>query len=678
MNNLRYYIDLLNEAAYDNKIMALKKLYPDQSQIIDWGKRLKKPDRVMWYLNILDRYLKLSDGDINKPIPDKNELIGNQNNTFADFQNSLEHYLGQENIPKIQSYVFTNQSANDVFSQLSEFEQDYIKLQAKTKGVDPQTNDYKLIEFPDGTNWWFIDRAYCPEEGRSGGHCGNVVGQHDTAQRILSYRDRNNRVILTFILESDKRLGEMKAKFNQKPEDRYHPQIMSLLLNPIVQGIKGEGYLADTNFSVFDLDERYLKILQAQKPKLISDQLATTPVEILKSPDWIKQNEQYKKIVLQKSPALRELLENQSIDNWELAVMKDSDLIVYAPDDYPNYRNALLNYLYYKNDPAYLLKVRNKYRKDFEFLSELLSKSWRMLGAIPTNTPRYRDLAMIAINRNGLALSIVPEELTNYDMCLTAVFRNGKALEYVPEKLKDYEMCLTAVNNGESLENVPEDLQLKIVRKTGIPLYQVPDNLRNREICLLAMKHDGKDLAYVPDYLRDYEMCLTAVKQNGKALEDVPEELPKFREICVAAVEQNGLALEFVPGDLLDYEYKMCLTAVKQHGDMLIYVPEHLRDYKMCLTAVKQNGFALPHVLDYLPEYREICLAAVKQNGLTLYNVPYDLRKNDFEICLAAVKQNGEAIRDVPLNLQPEIEKALEKEQSNESINRLKQMAGIN
>ena len=339
MNSLRYYIDLLNEAAYDNKIMALKKLYPDQAQIIDWAKRLKKPDRVMWYLNILDRYLKLSDGDINKPIPNKNELIGNQNNTFADFQNSIEHYLGQENIPKIQSFVFTNQPANNVFAELSKIEREYTELQAKTKGVDPQTNDYKLLEFPDGTNWWFIDRAYCPEEGRSGGHCGNVVGKHDTAQRILSYRDRNNRVILTFILEKDKRLGEMKAKFNQKPEDRYHPQIMSLLLNPIVQGIKGEGYLADTNFSVFDLDERYLKILQAQKPKLISDQLETTPIEILKSPDWIKQNEQYKKIVLQKSPALRELLEktaqrkcipvwhkSRGLDYWK-QMCKDYDYI---------------------------------------------------------------------------------------------------------------------------------------------------------------------------------------------------------------------------------------------------------------------------------------------------------------------------------------------------------------
>jgi hypothetical protein len=55
-----------------------------------------------------------------------------------------------------------------------------------------------------------------------------------------------------------------------------------------------------------------------------------------------------------------------------------------------------------------------------------------------------------------------------------------------------------------------------------------------------------------------------------------------------------------------------------------------------------------------LPQYREIALAAVKTDRLALF--------------------------DVPQHLQREIQKAFynEKEKSNESINRLKQMAGIN
>jgi hypothetical protein len=520
MNTLRYYINLLNEAAYDSKIIALKKLYPDQTQTIDWSKRLKKQDRVMWYLNILDRYLKSSDGDINKPIPNKNQLIGDQNNTFADFQNSLEHYLGQENIPKIQSYVFTNQSADDVFDQLSKFEKEYTEQQAKTKGVDPKPNDYKLIEFPDGTNWWFIDRAYCPEEGRSGGHCGNVAGQYATDQRILSYRDRNNRVILTFILEKDKRLGEMKAKFNKKPEARYHPQIMSLLLNPKIKGIKGQGYLPDSNFSVFDLDENNLKILHAQKSKLISDQLETTPIEILKSPSWIKQNDQYKNIVLQKLPALGELLQNETIDNWVNAVKKDSGLIIYAPDNYPDYRNKLLKYLIKKNNAKILLKVRNKYRKDFEFLSELLSKRQTMLAAIPTNIPRYRDLAMMAINKNGEALDYVPLELRDREMCLIAVKQDGTLLPYVPLELRDREMCLTAL------------------RRTGYALKDVPLELRDREMFLTAVTHGGLILEYVPLELRDREMCLAAVKQNPRAFIFVPTHLQS--EIVKALADEKN------------------------------------------------------------------------------------------------------------------------------------------
>jgi hypothetical protein len=406
--------------------------------------------------------------------------------------------------------------------------------------------------------------------------------------------------------------------------------------------------LADSNFSVFDLDERYLRILQAQKPKLISDQLATTPVEILKSPDWIKQNEQYKNIVLHKLPALRGLLENQSIDNWVNAVIEDENLIVYAPDEYPNYRNELLNYLINTNNPSLLLKVRKKYRRDFEFLSELLSERWSMLGAIPTNTPRYRDLAIIAIKTDPEALDIVPEELRDREMCLTAVNQNGEALVSVPEKLKDYEMCLTAVNkNVTALKSVPENL----------PQY--------RDIVLAALQKNGHTLAYVPEELRDYDLCFTAVTQP-----DIPE--PGMKSLR----NKLGPVLKHVPENFRNY--KMCIESVKREPYSIRHVPIDLPEYtKICLAAVTQDGEALEFI-HYGLRDREICLAAVTQNGRSLRYVPDHFR--DREMYLATVKQDSRALGLVPYHLRPEIEKALanEKNKTDESINRLKQMAGIN
>ncbi len=99
----------------------------------------------------------------------------------------------------------------------------------------------------------------------SGKHCGNIVGQLQTDQRILSFRKDGN-VLLTFILEPNGYLGEMKAKNNQKPQPKYHPHIMALLLSDRVKGIKGAGYAPWMNFSVFDLNDSNIKTIVSQKP----------------------------------------------------------------------------------------------------------------------------------------------------------------------------------------------------------------------------------------------------------------------------------------------------------------------------------------------------------------------------------------------------------------------------
>jgi len=62
--------------------------------------------------------------------------------------------------------------------------------------------------------------------------------------------------------------------------------------------------------------------------------------------------------------------------------------------------------------------------------------------------------------------TLVAENLARYDdpaekarICLEAVQRNGLNLEFVPEELKTYELCLEAVKNyNRAFEFVPETL----------------------------------------------------------------------------------------------------------------------------------------------------------------------------------------------------------------------------
>ena len=54
-------------------------------------------------------------------------------------------------------------------------------------GQEPEI-DTVFLKFADGWAWWKLSRAYCSEEAKAMGHCGNVVGQDKPDERILSLR----------------------------------------------------------------------------------------------------------------------------------------------------------------------------------------------------------------------------------------------------------------------------------------------------------------------------------------------------------------------------------------------------------------------------------------------------------------------------------------------------------
>jgi len=305
---MRYY-ELLFEAAYDSMITSMLSKYPDFIDAINWAKQTnslaKRQDRVVWYLRQLRGIIEA-------------EAVKNKNTVIEKLQETLDHYLLQE-IPKINSYIFSNDKNIDVtFNELKALEKEFHKSQRQGSPVPIKKGDYKLIEYPDGSNWWFIDRAYCKDEGRSGRHCGNVAGQTDKAQRILSYRDRYGGVLLTFILHRDGRLGEMKARYNRKPDPKYHKVIVDLLSNNIVKGIKSGGYLPQNNFSINDLESEDIKTIYEVKPKLVLDELKKHPEIIFRLSKDVLDDEIINDTLLSNktSASILALAKNPSVVNW--------------------------------------------------------------------------------------------------------------------------------------------------------------------------------------------------------------------------------------------------------------------------------------------------------------------------------------------------------------------------
>ena len=446
-------------------LALLKKDYPNNIAEIDdninkarsmfktTNEKLVKGDRLEWYMGILRAYLSNNINSVKGSYKFKD---------METFNHDLFHYYGY-NIGEIEKTELTKQTTiSDLFATL----QSYItKYQKSPKAPVPVLEgDYQLMPELNGASWWFINRAFCEEEGRSGKHCGNVMGQHDTSQRILSLRTPKHNVILTFILERNGFLGEMKAVANQKPAEKYHPNIMQLLLNPMVKGIKGAGYHPWMNFSIFDLSEQNIQVLiNHGKESFIADQIKAEPIEFLKAPEYIKANKEYQQIAVKIVPALRNVFGNENdLYAWEDAIAEDESLIIYAPSDLEDYDNRIIDYLNDVDEPtAVLLSAPKSVLLDFSLLLKLIRSgfAYDIMAVVQPNTPRYSELveaAMKEFHRNirssggEYVLRFMPEKLKTYDLCKKAVANENSAIQFVPDNLK--EQIKQELNITESLD----------------------------------------------------------------------------------------------------------------------------------------------------------------------------------------------------------------------------------
>lgn len=533
--------NLLLEAAYDGMIDSLKKNFPNNIKEIDDNIKmakiiLKKQDRIVWYIKILRAYLSNN----------INAVKGDYNFTdMQSFNNDFFHYYGY-NFNEIENTQLTNQNISELFQTFNSIIQTYQK--SDKAPVPVQHGDYELIKCNDGTSWWFIDRSYCEEEGRSGKHCGNVTGKHNTNQRILSLRTPNHNVILTFILESNGYLGEMKAKANLKPAEQYHPNIMQLLLNPIVKGIKGAGYAPWMNFSIFDLSDNDIKIIiQHGKQYLIADQIKAEPIEFLKAPDYIKNVKEYQEIAIKKLPALKHLIgEEHNIQSWENAISEKKSLIIYAPNDITDFVDRITKYLISK--PDQLLKCPKSVLNNFEITHAVVSNDTDSFRYLVPSVNKYFELATIAVEHWGGNLTYIPESNKHFvELCKIAVKNSSTSIKYVPSSLKEY-----------------------------------------KDICLLSVQSNAGSLEFIPEELKTFELCKTAIQTSPFALEYLPFDTMSHKdiyELCKIGMIRWKGSIDYIskyiaPKNILTDEqlYEFSKMAIADSKVYLKYVPDKLKE----------------------------------------------------------------------------------------------------
>jgi hypothetical protein len=642
----------LFEASYDGMIAKMKMDFPEQEKFINdqvkWAKAIfKKDDKVVWWMKLVKNSFTDETIDLQK--------IGT----------NISHYFGYD-IPALNDYQFGTKTAQQILTDLNQI---YKKWESnQVPKIEPEADDYKLITFKDGSAWWFVNRAFCNKEGNSGKHCGNVTGKSKTDQRILSYRI-NDYVKLTFILEPNGHLGEMKAFNNQKPDPKYHNVIMSLLLNPIVKGIEGGGYLADNNFSIFDLNEKNLQVIQTQKPKLIADQIKISPREMLKAPLFIRK-QYYNEI--SKTPGIKHLIDQtgeykNDSNSWNQAIKENNELSLLLTDSaqISKHKDTILKALNQKPN-LFIQLASREIRRNFDILKEFVTFIEyyddgeefvrHRLKYIQPSTPRYDELCKIAVSKSSNALQYVPEELRTPELCKIAVSKSIDTLQYVPEELRTPELCKIAVSNdARALQYVPDELKTPelckfAVEQHGWALHYVPKEMITPALCKIAVSLNSYALSAVPTELKTPELCRIAVSKSIDALQYVPEEL-KTPELFKIAVSNDADALRYVPDELKTPE--LCEFAVSKSGDALQYVPDELKTPELCEFAVSVDGLGLQHVPDEL-KTPELCKFAVEQHGWALHYVPKEMITP--ALCKIAVSLNSYALSAVPTELKtPEL-----------------------
>lgn len=283
------HIPALESSKYDDLFRDLIDLSPDVAdEVADTITRaqesLGKPERVIWYLRLWRIGLAQAlahDGPIvgriateyarrAKVSEAEAEAAGWQVYNDDDLLGELDHFLRLP-IPAVRSVRFGYADPDALIGELRSLEK---KWHEAAKGGFEDHHAEEVLRFANGLAWYDLKRPTCALEAEAMGHHGNG-GRDGSGDTLLSLRQTfakgdtlTHQPILTFVLDKNGFLSEMKGRFGEKPEQAYHNEIVALLRLPMIHGIRGGGAKPHTNFAMTDLDEDTAAELVAEKPEL--------------------------------------------------------------------------------------------------------------------------------------------------------------------------------------------------------------------------------------------------------------------------------------------------------------------------------------------------------------------------------------------------------------------------
>lgn len=291
---------------------------------VEWAiKVLKKHSRIVWYLrwiklNILELYArdemvktgeeaitsqpasprdnKIYHRELRKfsenGIPEEEASRAASNLMGRELRTQLEHFYSdtlQRNVPKLAEYEPGFKKPDQVIQELTEIEE-AASSSRETASYEPhryltveeitsREGWEKILDVGNGWFWWEIPSnrstllARAMSGASGGGHCGTCQEDNSTILILCEpvTLEGEPAVVphLSFELSHKNMLLQMKGYKNSKPEKKYYPAIVKLLIGvERIEKVKGGKYKPETDFKLSDLSEEQRKAVEEVKPEI--------------------------------------------------------------------------------------------------------------------------------------------------------------------------------------------------------------------------------------------------------------------------------------------------------------------------------------------------------------------------------------------------------------------------
>ncbi|HCA89191.1 MAG TPA: hypothetical protein DEO98_02360 [Legionellales bacterium] len=278
----------------------------------------------------------------------------------------------------------------------------------------------------------------------------------------------------------------------------------------------------------------------------------------------------------------------------------------------------------------------------YQYMKFLFRKEIIGLNHIPLKFRADRELILMALSFSSSAIAHVSHEHEDYlEFVHIAVDKFPETIKFVSSYCQDY-----------------AQIALRLVSNNGLLLQYITPEQQNMAMVLAAINQDNRALEFakIPNF--NEEMLASDLGQQ-------------FKEAVIACLESKGMRLQFVH-PLLLRDKQVRLTAVRQDGKALEYIPEKYQDIATVLAAIEQNRGAIQWAKipnfdekmlasDLGQQFRQAVIACLKIDGSLLGSLLErlpPLLRTDMSVKFAAVYHTKD-IRNIFTSAKDEEELAI-------------------